>query len=31
MLPDVINGQAHYLYVKICLKCFKLLEGILQT
>ena len=31
MLPDVINGQAHCLYVRYALKCFNLLEGILQT
>ena len=28
MLPDVINGQAHCLYVRYALKCFNLLEGI---
>ena len=31
MLPDVINGQAHCLYVRYAEKCFNLLEGILQT
>ena len=30
MLPDVINGQAHCLYVRYALNCFNLLEGILQ-
>ena len=30
MLPDVINGQAHCLYVRYALKCFNLFEGILQ-
>ena len=28
MLPDVINGQAHCLYVRYAKKCFNLLEGI---
>ena len=27
MLPDVINGQAHCLYVRYALKSFNLLEG----
>ena len=31
MLPDVINGQASLSLRKICLKCFNLLERILQT
>ena len=31
MLPDVINGQAHRLYVRYAKKCINLLEGILQT
>ena len=25
MLPDIINGQAHCLYVRYALKCFNLL------
>ena len=28
MLPDVINGQAHCLYVIYAKKCFNLHEGI---
>ena len=31
MLPDVINRQAHCFYVRYALKCFNLLEGIMQT
>ena len=31
MLPDVINGQAHCLYVRYAKNCFNRLEGILQT
>ena len=31
MLPDVINGQAHCLYVRYAKKYLNLFEGILQT
>ena len=31
MLPDVINGQAHCLYVRYAKKCFNLIEGFLQA